>query len=302
MLLLILCNNINAEVQVSVNNSFTGSSSGNGNWNGNVNDIYYFPNTIGDFSCPFYKVTGTLQTVNPIGACYPINPIYDDNVICLVQRDEVCSFTEKTINAEIGGCSGVIIYDNVNEDLMVMTGSHQYISIPAVFISLESFNTINQIMLSYDDNSLFVSIDDTSYGKYYMFIIGFCIALSVIFCVGCLVCCRTCEYNGRNRRFQRRSIPFIGNKASYGTGTNPISSSNVVYEVSADTDSLLDYNDYEGAGVKGKGNRTTCSICIMSYKKGEINRELMCGHTFHQKCVDPWLSVNSTCPVCRTSV
>jgi len=39
-----------------------------------------------------------------------------------------------------------------------------------------------------------------------------------------------------------------------------------------------------------------CMICLDSDK---INAELPCGHKFHNKCINEWLSTKNTCPVCR---
>ncbi|VVB13453.1 unnamed protein product [Arabis nemorensis] len=45
-----------------------------------------------------------------------------------------------------------------------------------------------------------------------------------------------------------------------------------------------------------------CSICLADYKKTDMIRVLPdCNHLFHDKCVDPWLRLHPTCPVCRTS-
>ncbi|KAE9589802.1 putative transcription factor C2H2 family [Lupinus albus] len=43
-----------------------------------------------------------------------------------------------------------------------------------------------------------------------------------------------------------------------------------------------------------------CSICLVDYKESDFLRVLpRCGHFFHVKCVDPWLIMNFTCPICR---
>lgn len=45
-----------------------------------------------------------------------------------------------------------------------------------------------------------------------------------------------------------------------------------------------------------------CSICLADYKGSDTLRLLPdCGHLFHLRCVDPWLRLHPTCPVCRTS-
>ncbi|KAK8588775.1 hypothetical protein V6N13_087670 [Hibiscus sabdariffa] len=47
---------------------------------------------------------------------------------------------------------------------------------------------------------------------------------------------------------------------------------------------------------------TCCSICLADYKGNDSVRLLPgCGHLFHFKCVDHWLRLHATCPVCRTS-
>ena len=55
---------------------------------------------------------------------------------------------------------------------------------------------------------------------------------------------------------------------------------------------------------KGMGNSTTscCSICLADYKDTDVLRFLpSCGHLFHVECVDSWLLLHATCPVCRDS-
>ncbi|MQM04956.1 hypothetical protein Taro_037760 [Colocasia esculenta] len=50
------------------------------------------------------------------------------------------------------------------------------------------------------------------------------------------------------------------------------------------------------------GNSLCCSICLADYKDADVLRRLPdCKHLFHLKCVDPWLRLHPTCPVCRTS-
>ncbi|KAK9715944.1 hypothetical protein RND81_06G200400 [Saponaria officinalis] len=58
----------------------------------------------------------------------------------------------------------------------------------------------------------------------------------------------------------------------------------------------------ENGGKKGSSTENSCSVCLGEYKGSDIVRELgECGHVFHVKCVDYWLRLNPTCPLCRTS-
>ncbi|KAJ3669953.1 hypothetical protein LUZ60_010277 [Juncus effusus] len=45
-----------------------------------------------------------------------------------------------------------------------------------------------------------------------------------------------------------------------------------------------------------------CSVCLADYNDTDSLRVLPdCGHMFHVACVDTWLRLRPTCPVCRTS-
>ena len=50
------------------------------------------------------------------------------------------------------------------------------------------------------------------------------------------------------------------------------------------------------------GQNTTCSICLCEYKDSEMLRMMPeCRHYFHLCCLDSWLKLNGSCPVCRNS-
>lgn len=46
-----------------------------------------------------------------------------------------------------------------------------------------------------------------------------------------------------------------------------------------------------------------CTICLSEYQSEDMLRILpSCGHSFHVTCIDLWLQLNFTCPVCRISL
>jgi len=60
-----------------------------------------------------------------------------------------------------------------------------------------------------------------------------------------------------------------------------------------------------GLLVGGEGGAPpSCAICLASYSGGEEVRRLPCheAHHFHRQCVDDWLTLNASCPICRKGV
>ncbi|KAJ1812138.1 hypothetical protein LPJ56_003999, partial [Coemansia sp. RSA 2599] len=45
-----------------------------------------------------------------------------------------------------------------------------------------------------------------------------------------------------------------------------------------------------------------CGICMEEYQANEQVLELPCGHFYHNECIDHWLKVNGTCPICRKRI
>lgn len=45
-----------------------------------------------------------------------------------------------------------------------------------------------------------------------------------------------------------------------------------------------------------------CCICLSAYDDGAELRELPCNHHFHCTCIDKWLLINATCPLCKFNI
>ncbi|XP_023544988.1 RING-H2 finger protein ATL70-like [Cucurbita pepo subsp. pepo] len=79
----------------------------------------------------------------------------------------------------------------------------------------------------------------------------------------------------------------------------------VVVDVGLDQETIKSYPKLlysEAKLLKNDSSASCCSICLADYKNSNVLRALPdCGHLFHLKCIDPWLRLHPTCPVCRTS-
>ncbi|EES00069.1 hypothetical protein BDA96_03G022900 [Sorghum bicolor] len=57
-----------------------------------------------------------------------------------------------------------------------------------------------------------------------------------------------------------------------------------------------------GAGAAAAATATECAVCLGAVEEGETARSLPgCAHAFHARCVDAWLRLRPTCPVCRAT-
>lgn len=45
-----------------------------------------------------------------------------------------------------------------------------------------------------------------------------------------------------------------------------------------------------------------CAVCLEPFNHNQCLRVLPCGHEYHRDCVDPWLVLHHTCPLCKRSI
>ncbi|XP_054630619.1 RING finger protein 215 isoform X3 [Dunckerocampus dactyliophorus] len=46
----------------------------------------------------------------------------------------------------------------------------------------------------------------------------------------------------------------------------------------------------------------TCAVCLEAFNNNQCLRVLPCRHEYHRDCVDPWLLLHHTCPLCKRSI
>lgn len=136
-----------------------------------------------------------------------------------------------------------------------------------------------------------------------VFFVVFCVALACI--IGIAVCCclpciiallyAVADQEGASKedieqlsKFKFRRIE--SNEKLNGTIQGPVGG--IMTECQADSpiEHVLAEEDAE------------CCICLSSYDNGVELRELPCGHHFHCACVDKWLYINATCPLCKYNI
>lgn len=49
----------------------------------------------------------------------------------------------------------------------------------------------------------------------------------------------------------------------------------------------------------GESEDGECVVCLEEWKPGEVVKEMPCKHKFHDECIQNWLVIHGSCPVCR---
>ncbi|KAL3498987.1 hypothetical protein ACH5RR_041719 [Cinchona calisaya] len=100
-----------------------------------------------------------------------------------------------------------------------------------------------------------------------------------------------------------RQLRRLNNEQSTAHEMNPPPSSATVTGLDAPTIESLPKTVIGESRRLPKPNDGTCPICLSEYQPKETLRSIPeCKHYFHAGCVDEWLKLNGTCPLCRNSL
>jgi hypothetical protein len=61
---------------------------------------------------------------------------------------------------------------------------------------------------------------------------------------------------------------------------------------------LLPFARFSKENLVSSGDVPQCVICLEAFEDGDEFRTLSCSHCFHRQCIDNWLELRSSCPLC----
>ncbi|ESW27548.1 hypothetical protein PHAVU_003G211600 [Phaseolus vulgaris] len=204
-----------------------------------------------------------------------------------------------------------------------MEGSRHYVSLPqleddgiSMAKHLESANTMFSFIwwvvgfywISADNEGL---VQDSpllywlciAFLGFDVFFVVFCIALACI--IGIAVCCclpciiallyAVADQEGASKEDIEQLSKFKFQRTETNeklAGNTQGAAGGIMME--CDTDSPIEHvlSDEDAE----------CCICLSAYDDGVELRQLPCGHHFHCSCVDKWLHINATCPLCKYNI
>lgn len=230
---------------------------------------------------PADGLIGRLIYVQANNACTPVSkppPLKPKDLpwFALIPRGS-CYFDQKVFFVQSAGFMAAIVHNSQGDDTIIsMPGEPSYkdqIHIPSVFvgysdgIDLAQKYTFNQshlgIVIKIKEEEDFYNL-----GAYF---IPFVIVVSITFLgiiIFSLVKCAQHFRRERRNKLSKKALKNIPTR-KYKKGDH--------YDV--------------------------CAICLDEYEEGEKLRVLPCDHTYHCKCIDPWLTERrKTCPQCKRRV
>lgn len=180
---------------------------------------------------------------------------------------------------------------------------------------------MNNTILEDSEGPNDVELSEETFGKNYGYGIGFSLGVLVLFSVMAYASYLCIQSRSRSRN--NSNMPNNNNNSSSSSssshGRSTIVGDELVFvQQGIDEEILRNYPKllYSQAKVhyyyhKEDDNNNNidddliasgCSICLGDYKDNDMLRLLSnCGHIFHVKCIDPWLRLHPTCPICRNS-
>ena len=58
----------------------------------------------------------------------------------------------------------------------------------------------------------------------------------------------------------------------------------------------------EASSTSAFSSEEICAVCRDEFAPGDVLKTMPCFHSFHGACLEPWLKINATCPICKTDI
>lgn len=222
-------------------------------------------------------IWGQVVYAKPANGCAPIegppNKTFDIPEIkwfVLIMRYG-CNFSRKVLNAQLAGYDAAIVHNVGSNQLQPMGPDAEtpIITIPSVFIG-ESDGLMIKSLYTYDKEYVLEITPDLPFNLS-SYLIPFAVGVGVCLFVMLMILVIKCIRDRRQRQRHRLPTRLLKQLAikKYRKGDHP----------------------------------DVCAICLDDYVENEKLRVLPCSHTYHSKCIDPWLTESRrTCPVCKRKV
>ncbi|WMV23372.1 hypothetical protein MTR67_016757 [Solanum verrucosum] len=142
-----------------------------------------------------------------------------------------------------------------------------------------------------------VELSEETFGKNYGYGIGFSLGVLILFSVmayASYLCIQSRSRNNSSSSSSHGSSTIVGDELVFVQ-------QGIDEEILRNYPKLL-YSQDNNNNIDDDIVASGCSICLGDYKDNDMLRLLSnCGHIFHVKCIDPWLRLHPTCPICRNS-
>ncbi|CAI8051034.1 RING finger protein 150 [Geodia barretti] len=211
------------------------------------------------------------------------NTRYGSEFIVVLELSQQCDDYLQAKKARQDGASGVVFYYSSSSSKSGWSsGGYDELSIPVVVVELWD-EVVDRLTGRQTPKYTNVLIESKNVAvapqqrTFYFIVTAFCI-LILLSCLWFFTSYfRRCRYSLRNRRRQARA---------QNTARKAISKLKVrTYKVS-----------------KGSQEVESCAVCLELYCNNDVIRILPCRHEFHKNCVDPWLKIKHTCPLCKGNI
>lgn len=210
-----------------------------------------------------------------------------------------CSYFDKAWNIASFNGSGLIVGNDI-ENYNTLTkmrrppNETRDVDIPCVFVSKKTYDSIITTVDGDRAGTVFASLSEGNVViMYFPDMIKIVTYLIVVFpalwvILSIIHCCHR-DFKARRERQKRnrqqKKIPVI----FFSKELLRCESQDLSIDIDSKEKSFI-IND-------------SCAVCLEDFEENIKLKLLACGHGFHPKCIEPWITDRSdTCPVCRETV